>query len=48
VERGGNHKWIYRQSESGGWQRMTELAGNLNRLGPRLRRQLSSDEIPPP
>ncbi len=37
VERGGNHKWIYRQVDGGGWQRMTELVGNLNRLGPRLR-----------
>ena len=48
VERGGNHKWIYRQTDAGGWQRMTELAGNLNRLGPRLREHLIDGEIPPP
>jgi pilus assembly protein CpaF len=46
VERGGNHKWIYRQAESGGWQRMTEVVGNLNRLGPRLRGHFRDDEIP--
>jgi Flp pilus assembly CpaF family ATPase len=48
VERGGNHKWIYRQTDSGGWQRMTELVGNLNRLGPRLSRHLPGGEIPAP
>ena len=48
VERGGNHKWVYRQTDNGGWQRMTEQVGNLNRLGSRLRRQLMGDEIPPP
>ena len=47
VERGGNHKWIYRQSDSGGWQRMTELVGNLHRLGPRLRDRFPDEEIPP-
>jgi Flp pilus assembly CpaF family ATPase len=46
VERGGNHKWVYRQTDGGGWQRMTELVGNLNRLGPRLRSHLQTDEIP--
>jgi pilus assembly protein CpaF len=46
VERGGNHKWVYRQVDSGGWQRMTELVGNLNRLGPRLRGRFRDDEIP--
>jgi Flp pilus assembly CpaF family ATPase len=46
VERGGNHKWIYRQVDSGGWQRMTELVGNLNRLGSRLRDRFPDDEIP--
>ncbi len=46
VERGGNHKWIYRQADSGGWQRMTEVIGNLNRLGPRLRGHFHNDEIP--
>jgi Flp pilus assembly CpaF family ATPase len=46
VERGGNHKWIYRQTDGGGWQRMTEMVGNLNRLGQRLRTHLHSDEIP--
>ena len=48
VERGGNHKWMYRQIDGGGWQRMTELVGNLNRLGPRLRGHFLDDEIPPP
>jgi Flp pilus assembly CpaF family ATPase len=46
VERGGNHKWIYRQADSGGWQRMTGVTGNLNRLGPRLRGRFRDDEIP--
>jgi Flp pilus assembly CpaF family ATPase len=48
VERGGNHKWIYRQTDSGGWQRMTDVVGNLQRLGVRLRRRLPDDEIPLP
>lgn len=48
VERGGNHKWVYRQTDAGGWQRMTELVGNLHRLGARLRRQLGDDEVPAP
>lgn len=48
VERGGNHKWIYRQTDGGGWQRMTELVGNLSRLGSRLRAQLDDGEIPSP
>ncbi len=48
VERGGNHKWIYRQVDGGGWQRMTDLVGNLHRLGPRLRRHLLAEEIPAP
>ena len=48
VERGGNHKWIYRQTDAGGWERMTELIGNLSRLGPRVRPYLWGDEIPPP
>jgi Flp pilus assembly CpaF family ATPase len=46
VERGGNHRWVYRQSDGGGWQRMTELAGNLHRLGPRLSAHLRDGEIP--
>ena len=46
VERGGNHKWVYRQSDAGGWQRMTQLVGNLNRLGPRLRGLFENDEVP--
>ena len=37
VERGGNHKWVYRQTESGGLMRGTDLIGNLGRLAPRLR-----------
>ncbi|MDQ2959878.1 MAG: CpaF/VirB11 family protein [Candidatus Dormibacteraeota bacterium] len=48
VERGGNHKWVYRQADSGGWTRMTEHRADLHRLGPRLRAHLSNDEIPPP
>ena len=48
VERGGNHKWIYRQVANGGSQRMTELVGNLNQLGPRLRGRFRDDEIPSP
>jgi Flp pilus assembly CpaF family ATPase len=48
VERGGNHKWIYRRTESGGMQRMTDLVGNLGRLGPRVRPLLESDQIPLP
>jgi pilus assembly protein CpaF len=47
VERGGNHKWIYRQTDTGGWERMTELVGNLTRLGPRVRPYLWGEEIPP-
>lgn len=46
VERGGNHKWVYRQADSGGWQRMTELAGNLNRLSARLSGHFRDGEIP--
>ena len=37
VERGGNHKWVYRQTESGGLVRGTDLIGNLGRLAPRIR-----------
>jgi Flp pilus assembly CpaF family ATPase len=48
VERGGNHKWVYRQTPLGGWERMTELIGNLSRLGPRLQPHLWGDEIPRP
>lgn len=48
VERGGNHRWVYRQREDGGWQRMTELVGNLNRLAPRLRHHLADGEVPQP
>jgi len=47
VERGGNHKWIYKQTDSGGWDRMTELVGNLTRLAPRIRPHLWGEEIPP-
>jgi Flp pilus assembly CpaF family ATPase len=46
VERGGNHKWVYRQRPHGGWQRMTELVGDLSRLAPRLHPHLCSDEVP--
>jgi Flp pilus assembly CpaF family ATPase len=48
VERGGNHKWVYRQSESGGIERVTELVGNLSRLAPRLRGKLAFDRVPSP
>jgi Flp pilus assembly CpaF family ATPase len=47
-ERGGNHKWIYRQNDRGGWERMTERVGDLHRLGPRLRPFLGGDVVPPP
>ncbi len=46
VERGGNHKWIYRRADHGGWQRMTDMVGNLHRLGPRLRGRFPDDEVP--
>jgi pilus assembly protein CpaF len=48
VERGGNHKWVYRQAESGGLVRGTDLIGNLGRLAPRIRPYLHSDEVPSP
>ena len=48
VERGGNHKWVYRQTESGGLARGTDLIGNLGRLAPRIRGYLQSDEVPDP
>ncbi len=48
VERGGNHKWIYKQTDAGGWERMTDKIGNLTRIGPRIRPFLWTDEIPMP
>jgi Flp pilus assembly CpaF family ATPase len=48
VERGGNHKWVYRQADSGGLVRATEFIGDLGRLAPRLRAYLSGDEVPMP
>ena len=48
VERGGNHKWVYRQADSGGLVRATDLIGNLGRLAPRLRAHLRGDEVPVP
>ncbi len=48
VERGGNHKWVYRQGDSGGLVRGTDLIGNLGRLAPRIRAFLPSDEVPEP
>ena len=48
VERGGNHKWVYRQAESGGLVRGTDLVGNLGRLAPRIRPYLRNDEVPEP
>ena len=48
VERGGNHKWVYRQADSGGLLRGTDLIGNLGRLSPRIRPYLESDEVPEP
>lgn len=48
VERGGNHKWIYRQTDTGGWRRMTDVVANLSRLAPRLRPHLDGGEIPEP
>jgi Flp pilus assembly CpaF family ATPase len=47
VERGGNHKWVYRQAGFGGWERMTDMVGNLSRMAPRLRPHLWGDEVPP-
>lgn len=48
VERGGNHKWVYRQVEGGSLQRTTDLVGNLDRLAPRIRHLLRSDAVPLP
>jgi Flp pilus assembly CpaF family ATPase len=48
VERGGNHRWVYRQSEAGELQRATDLIGNLGRLAARLAAHLPDGEIPPP
>lgn len=48
VERGGNHKWVYRQGEGGGLLRMTDLLGNLDRLAPRIRAFLPGDVVPAP
>jgi len=48
VERGGNHKWIYRRTESGGMERVTDLVGNLVRLATRIRPLLGTDQIPLP
>lgn len=48
VEPGGNHKWVYRQTETGGWRRMTDLIGNLGRLAPRIVPHLGGDEVPAP
>jgi pilus assembly protein CpaF len=48
VERGGNHKWVYRQTESGGLVRGTDLVGNLGRLAPRILPHLASDAVPEP
>ena len=48
IERGGNHKWVYKQTDHGGWERMTELVGNLGRLAPRIRPYMWSDEVPLP
>lgn len=48
VERGGNHKWVYRQRDGGGLQRTTDLVGNLDRLAPRVRPHLQSDVLPLP
>jgi Flp pilus assembly CpaF family ATPase len=48
VERGGNHKWVYRRADSGGWRRMTDLTGNLGRVGSRVRGHLPGGEVPAP
>ena len=48
VERGGNHKWIYRQGDGGGLLRRTEHVADLNRLAPRLRIELVDGEVPLP
>ncbi len=48
VERGGNHKWVYRQAESGGLVRGTDLVGNLGRLAPRILPHLAGGTVPEP
>ncbi|MHB8718873.1 MAG: ATPase, T2SS/T4P/T4SS family [Candidatus Dormibacteria bacterium] len=48
VERGGNHRWIYRQADGGGLTRRTEHVADLHRLGPRLRHAFADGEVPPP
>lgn len=48
VERGGNHKWVYRQGDGGGMHRMTDLVGNLDRLAPRIGPHLKGDVVPVP
>jgi hypothetical protein len=39
---------VYRQAESGGLVRGTDLIGNLGRLAPRIRSYLQGDEVPEP
>ncbi|MBV8301486.1 MAG: CpaF family protein [Candidatus Dormibacteraeota bacterium] len=46
VERGGNHKWVYRQADSGSLRRMTDAVANLGRLAPRVRPHLPDDQVP--
>jgi pilus assembly protein CpaF len=46
VERGGNHKWVYRQADSGGMARITDLVGNLGRLANRVGPHLRGNEVP--
>jgi len=48
VERGGNHRWLYRQGESGELQRATDLVGNLGRLASKLSPHFADGEIPQP
>ena len=47
VERGGNHKWIYRQVDGGGWQRMTaQRAATSTGSGHGSRGRFRDGEIP--
>ena len=48
VERGGNHRWIYRQTDTGALDRKTELIGDLGRLANRIHRQFASEYVPSP
>jgi hypothetical protein len=48
VERGGNHRWVYRQTEAGGVRRVTHAVDDLGRLSVRVRTHLPDAEVPEP